>query len=141
MKYLSVLTLALTLFTSSFVLAPSNEDKGIDFKDISFEEALALAEKENKLVFLDAYAVWCGPCKMMDRTTFRSEKVGRLFNKSFINIKIDMEKGEGPALARKYQVTAYPTFFVLNPDGKMVKRIIGYMGEDQLIGQVQEFVN
>lgn len=141
MKYLSVLTLALTLFTSSFVLAPSNEDKGIDFKDISFEEALALAEKENKLVFLDAYAVWCGPCKMMDRTTFRSEKVGRLFNKNFINIKIDMEKGEGPALARKYQVTAYPTFFVLNPDGKMVKRIIGYMGEDQLIGQVQEFVN
>jgi len=141
MKYLSVLTLAFTLFTSSFVLAPSNEDKGIDFKDISFEEALALAEKENKLVFLDAYAVWCGPCKMMDRTTFRSEKVGRLFNKNFINIKIDMEKGEGPALARKYQVTAYPTFFVLNPDGKMVKRIIGYMGEDQLIGQVQEFVN
>lgn len=141
MKYLSLLTIAFTLLTSSFVLAPSNDSKGIDFKDISFDEALALAKKENKLVFLDAYAVWCGPCKMMDRTTFKSEQVGALFNKNFINIKIDMEKGEGPALAKKYQVTAYPTFFVLNPDGKMVKRIIGYMGESQLIAQVQEFVN
>lgn len=140
MKYLSVLTIVFALLTSSFVWAPSNNDKGIDFKDISFDEALALAKKENKLVFLDAYAAWCGPCKMMDRTTFKSEKVGEVFNKNFINIKIDMEKGEGPALAKKYQVTAYPTFFILKPDGKMSKRMIGMMGDDQLLSQVKEFV-
>lgn len=138
MKYFSVFTIVFALLATSFVMAPSNNDKGINFEELTLEQALAKAKKENKLVFLDAYAEWCGPCKMMDRTTFKSEKVGEAFNKSFINIKIDMEKGEGPLIARKYQVSAYPTFFILNPDGKMVKRVVGYHKEDQLLFQVKE---
>ena len=76
----------------------------------------------------------------MDRTTFKSEEVGEVFNKNFINIKIDMEKGEGPAIARKYQVRAYPTMMLINADGKVEKRILGAVREAQLLSEVSDFV-
>lgn len=141
MKYLSVITIVIALIGSSFVWAPTNSDEeGINFETLSFEEAIQKAKKENKLIFLDAYAVWCGPCKMMDRTTFKSKKVGDVFNKNFINIKIDMEKGEGPAIARRYQVRAYPTMMLINGEGKVEKRILGAVRDTQLLTEVQDFV-
>ncbi|WP_107038626.1 thioredoxin family protein [Brumimicrobium mesophilum] len=141
MKYLSIVTIALALITSSFVWSPAeNDEPGINFETLSFEEALQKAKKENKLIFLDAYAVWCGPCKMMDRTTFKDEKVGEVFNENFINLKIDMEKGEGPAVARKYQVRAYPTMMLINGEGKVEKRILGAMNGEKLLSEVNDFV-
>jgi thioredoxin-related protein len=61
----------------------------------------------------------------MAANTFTDKKVGTLFNDNFINLKIDMEKGEGPVLARKFKVTAYPTLFFINKDEEIVKRVIG----------------
>lgn len=141
MKYLSIITIVVALLTSSFIWAPANTDEpGIKFENLTFEEAIQKAKEENKLIFLDAYAVWCGPCKMMDRTTFKSEEVGKVFNKNFINIKIDMEKGEGPDIARKYQVRAYPTMMLINADGKVEKRILGAVRDTQLLAEVKDFV-
>ena len=141
MKYLSIITIVIALIGSSFIWAPTNADEaGIQFEELSFEEALKKAKKEKKLIFLDAYAVWCGPCKMMDKTTFMSEEVGKVFNKNFINIKIDMEKGEGPEIARKYQVRAYPTMMLINADGKVEKRILGAVRDNQLLSEVKDFV-
>lgn len=141
MKYLSIVTIVIALIASSFVWVPAyEEDKGIYFETLSFQEALEKAKKENKLIFLDAYAVWCGPCKMMDRTTFKDEKVGEVFNENFINIKIDMEKGEGPNVARKYQVRAYPTMMLINAEGKVEKRILGAVKNTQLLEEVKDFV-
>lgn len=141
MKYLSVITIVIALIGSAFVWAPSNDDEpGIKFETLSFDEAIQKAKKENKLIFLDAYAAWCGPCKMMDRTTFKDEKVGDVFNKNFINIKIDMEKGEGPTVAKKYQVRAYPTMMLINAEGKVEKRILGAVRNTQLLDEVKDFV-
>merc|ERR1711991_559909 len=91
----------------------------------TLKQALKKAEKEGKYVFLDAYAVWCGPCKWMEANTFRDKEVGKKFNKSFISVKIDMEKGEGPAIAQKYRVRAYPTMFVLNSKGEVPEKNFG----------------
>src|SRR5690554_1585582 len=141
MKYLSIITIVVALISSSFIWAPNNDkEAGINFETLSFDEAIQKAKKEKKLIFLDAYAVWCGPCKMMDRTTFKSEEVGKVFNKNFINIKIDMEKGEGPDIARKYQVRAYPTMMLINAEGKVEKRILGAVGDTQLLSEVKAFV-
>ena len=99
--------------------------EGIEFFHGSFEEALATAKAENKLVFMDAYAVWCGPCKWMSRNVFTDDYVGEFFNKNFIALKMDMEKGEGLALARKYGVRAYPTLYFLDETGKVVDQKVG----------------
>src|SRR5690606_5545305 len=54
--------------------------KGIDFYNGNFDEAVTKAKKEGKNIFIDGYAVWCGPCKMMDKNTFNNRKVGEYFN-------------------------------------------------------------
>ena len=69
---------------------------GVNFEHITFDEALAKAKAENKLVFMDCYTSWCGPCKYMSETIFPQEKAGEFFNPKFVCVKFDMEKGEGP---------------------------------------------
>ena len=93
---------------------------GIQFFEGSLEEAQALAAKEGKLIFMDAYTTWCGPCKRMSREVFTAAEVGSFYNKHFINIKVDMEKGEGPRLAGRYRVSSYPSLFFLNEKGEVV---------------------
>jgi thiol-disulfide isomerase/thioredoxin len=100
--------------------------QGIQFAEGSWKEILAEAGRQNKIVFVDAYTTWCGPCKMMDRNTFPNKEVGEFFNANFINAKIDMEKGEGPTLAQEYGVRAYPSFLFVDADGALVHRSLGY---------------
>ena len=100
---------------------------GIVFEELSLEEALAKAKAEGKYVFLDCYTSWCGPCKVMSKQVFVRKAVGDLFNPTCINIKIDMENGEGPEIAKRYGVMAYPTMFVLNDDGSVKYRLQGGM--------------
>ena len=100
---------------------------GIVFEELSLEEALAKAKAEGKYVFLDCYTSWCGPCKVMSKQVFVRKAVGDLFNPTCINIKLDMENGEGPEIAKRYGVMAYPTMFVLNADGSVKYRLQGGM--------------
>lgn len=128
MKKIVVFSSLIALFVWSFTFKPevsSADSDGIAFQDIKFEEALKEAKSSNKLIFLDAYASWCGPCKWMEANTFKDDKVGAFFNENFINLKIDMEKGEGPELARRFKVTAYPTMFFINSKGEVVTKILG----------------
>lgn len=107
---------------------------GISFKKKSFEEAKKEAKKSGKLIFIDAYTDWCGPCKRMAATSFKDPKVGELFNKNFINLKVEMEKdSDGPELARKYRVVAYPTLLIIDGNGKLIKQSVGMKSSDQLI--------
>lgn len=140
MRVLTIAIVTFGLIGLSFVNAPSSSSEGINFEDISFEEALKKAKKEKKLIFVDAYAVWCGPCKWMEANTFQEKEVGMTFNENFINLKIDMEKGEGPELARKYNVRAYPTMFLIDGEGKVVKRILGAKKKEQLLSEVEEYI-
>lgn len=109
-------------------------DKGIAFQDVSFEEAKTLALKSGKLIFIDCYTDWCGPCKRMAETSFKDERVGKFFNEHFINVKIEMEKNPiGPELARLYKVRAYPTLLFVDGNGKLVKDMIGMQSADGLL--------
>jgi len=107
--------------------------QGIKFEEGNFKSLLAKAKKENKLIFIDAYAVWCGPCKLMVKNIFPLKPVGDYYNANFINAKIDMEKGEGIALAKKYNVKAFPTYLFINGDGEEVHRTLGYVEEKDFI--------
>lgn len=101
--------------------------QGIDFmpEGSLLKDAVAKAKQGNKMVFLDCYTSWCGPCKMMASKIFPTKEVGDFMNPKFVSIKIDMEKGEGPSLVEKLQVSAYPTFIIFNGDGNEVGRFLG----------------
>lgn len=120
------------------VSAMNAQNKGVDFRSGTLKELLAQAAKENKYLFVDVYAVWCGPCKQMANQVFTQEKVGDYFNKTFVNAKFDAEKGEGIQIAKKYNVTAYPTFLILDAQGNEVGKIIGGAGPDQFIQKVEQ---
>ena len=96
-----------------------------EFQKLSFDEALAAAKAENKLVFVDCYTTWCGPCKLMAERILPLPEVGDYLNARFVCLQIDMEKGEGPELAKEYGVDAFPTFLVVNPDGTLKNRVVG----------------
>lgn len=92
-----------------------------DFRHITYEEAVAAAKAENKLLFLDFYTDWCGPCKMMMNKVFPLKEVGDYFNAKFVCLKVNAEK-EGVELAKKHAIKAYPTFVVLDADEKVLGR-------------------
>ncbi|OCX52355.1 thioredoxin [Mucilaginibacter sp. PPCGB 2223] len=105
----------------------------IRFIEDAWNEALKQAAAQHKYIFVDAYATWCGPCKMLRATTFKDPKVAAFFNQNFVNISIDMEKGMGPQLAQQWRLEAYPTLIIFNPQGKPVLGTVGYIKADELL--------
>jgi thioredoxin-related protein len=106
---------------------------GIQFVEANWAKAVAEAKKQKKMIFIDAYTSWCGPCRMLKQNTFTDKAAGDYFNKHFINIALDMEKGDGLAFAQKYQVAAYPTLFIMDAEEKSVTTSEGYINPAQLI--------
>lgn len=127
------------LFLLIFLLSFAQES--INFANSNFKEILAKAKREKKLVFLDAFASWCGPCKLMEKNVFPLPAVKEYYNANFINARFDMEKGEGREIAQKYQVRSYPSYLFLNGDGEVVMKSYGYMGEKDFIEIAKEANN
>lgn len=126
MKVLFTIIFATTLTTGAF-------SQGIRFFEGEWKAALEEAKKQDKIIFVDAYAEWCGPCKAMAKNVFPNEAVGDFYNKNFISMQIDMEHGMGLEFAKEYPVSAYPTLFFINSEGKIVHRVMGAQSVDALI--------
>lgn len=136
---LAVIALVFMAFRYQKVDFKVDSESGIQFHKGTFQQAMELAEKENKLIFLDIYATWCGPCKKLKSTTFSNKEVGDFYNQSFINIALDGENGEGVELARKYGVRGYPTLLFIDASGKVVGQTSGYHSPSELIGIGKKF--
>jgi thiol-disulfide isomerase/thioredoxin len=107
--------------TPLFALATDN---AAFFSELSFDAAREKAAAENKIVFIDFYTTWCGPCKELDATTWQDATVVALLSGKAISLKIDAEKERD--LARRYKVNAYPTLLLIRPDGTEIDRLVGY---------------
>jgi thiol:disulfide interchange protein len=107
--------------------------RSISFENDAWKNLLAKAKKENKLIFLDAYTEWCRPCIMMAKNVFTLNKVADFYNTNFINVSMDMEKGEGSVIGKRYKIAAYPAFLFINGDGKVVHTNGGYQEAAEFI--------
>ncbi|ASU35434.1 thioredoxin family protein [Mucilaginibacter xinganensis] len=114
------------------IIADKNPSHIVFIED-SWDEALKQAAKQNKYIFVDAYATWCGPCKMLKARTFTDDKVAEFYNSNFVNVSIDMEKGRGPELARAWQLRAYPTLIIFDKKGKPVLGTVGFISASELL--------
>jgi len=123
----------LVLITLISICSLGLSAQGIDFFEGSWAEAIEEAKKQEKVIFVDAYAVWCGPCKMMSKNVFTDRSVGEFYNKNFINVKLDMERGEGLNFRKKYPVSAFPTLFYIDYNGEVVQKIRGALRSPEFI--------
>jgi thioredoxin-related protein len=129
----------LILFFLAALFLQNSYAAGIRFvENKTWKEIVAMAKKENKLIFLDGYATWCGPCKYMQEDIFTQTAVGNYFNARFINVKLDMEKGEGLVLSEKFDLTAYPTLFFINGNGELVHKYVGALDAGKFIALGKE---
>jgi thiol-disulfide isomerase/thioredoxin len=131
MKTLKFFLICIILFNGYSAGAQNRE---IKFEHGKWAEILQKSIKENKMVYLDCYAVWCGPCKWMAKNVFTNDTVADFYNSNFVNVEMDMEKGEGLELAKKFGIQAYPTMLYLNSSGEIMHRTCGS-------GSAQNFID
>jgi len=106
--------------------------QGITFTKGNWQEVLAKAKAENKPIFVDFYAEWCGPCKFMAKNVFTDAEVAEYYNQHFISVKIDAEKEE-PELVRASKIEAYPSLYYFSPDGNLINKNIGSLDKTRFI--------
>jgi thiol-disulfide isomerase/thioredoxin len=114
-------------------LLTAQDREGINFEHGTWVEALGKAKETNKLVYLDCYTQWCGPCKVMAANVYPQKSVGDYYNSNFINVKMDMMDGVGPELTKKYKIAFYPTHLFVDANGVEVHRKVGGMNVEAFI--------
>lgn len=110
----------------------------VDFRQVSFAQAVEQAKAEKKPIFMDCQTKWCGSCKVMAREVFSKQEVGTFFNDHFVNVLMDMESPEGKEVNKLFKVNAYPTFFIFNTEGKLQHRIVGARSENAFLELVKK---
>lgn len=113
--------------------------QGITFEeDLTWSQIRNKAKAENKYIFIDCFATWCGPCKMMDKNIYTNSQVGSFFNDQFISVKVQMDSTAGDAafikswyadankLKTQYKVGAFPSYLFFTPAGELVHKDIGF---------------
>ncbi len=96
-------------------------------------DVLDRAKKEKKLVFIDLYADWCAPCKVMDEELYMDEDFAATMNEHFISYKVDVEKGNGSNLNRIFSVNVLPTLLFLDADGNVLQREDGALSHSAFL--------
>lgn len=126
----------LVLFVSATASAQS-----IKFIDNDWNKARAEAKQQNKYLFVDAYTDWCSWCKVMDKETFPNADVVNMMNNNFVALKLEMEHNYGVNVAMKYRVSGFPSFLIFTPDGKLVRKIAGYLPAEQFMQELKKTLN
>ena len=110
---------------------------GVAFENLTLEQALTKAKETNKLVFVDCYTSWCGPCKKLSTEIFPQKMVGDYINKRFVCVKFDVEKEAYKYIAKQFEVHAYPTMLIIDSSGNLMDRVLGYQSADKLINAIE----
>ncbi|GAA0741082.1 hypothetical protein GCM10009431_11900 [Gaetbulibacter jejuensis] len=102
----------------------------------SLDDAKKMAITTNRLVLVDFWASWCGPCKRMDSESWSKEEVQLLMD-NYVSVKIDIDKY--PDIAEKYDVRGIPYVFILDGNGKVVYKNMSYKTKSQLMVLLKKY--
>lgn len=107
------------------------------FVESNLNAALERAKSEKKLLFVDFYATWCGPCKLMAQDVFTLPEIGEYFNGHFISCKLDAEKDVDKSVLKKYGVTGFPCMIFMDAEGKVLRKVMGLMAPGILLSEAK----
>ena len=107
----------LVMLVAGILFGAEAQNRSINFEQTKvWKQIVKKAKKEKKLIFVDCYTSWCGPCKMLANNVFTKDEVADYFNQTFVNAKYDMEKDEdGIILKTQSGVKAFPTLVFVDP--------------------------
>ena len=89
----------------------------------NFSEARKRAKEEDKLIFVDFSAVWCGPCKMMEKYIFPDSEVKEALTSKYICVAL--LQGKNKAIFSRYRIKSFPTFIIMDGEGNEIYRFSG----------------
>jgi thioredoxin-related protein len=142
MRHLSYFLLLIPFLAQTQVIKTSykeENDTGIQWTNgLSWEQIKEKAKNENKLIFVDAYATWCGPCKLMDKDVYPDKHVGDVLNQQFLSVRVQMDQtanddeqvkswySVAQEFNQQYSIGGYPSFLFFNSGGKLVHKALGF---------------
>jgi thioredoxin-related protein len=142
--FLFFISFAFFVLSSPYLIKA--QDRGIYFETgLTWDQICKKAKTENKFIFVDYYATWCGPCKRMEKEVFSETLVGSAINNTFISVRVqtDTSKIDSESIRSWYEqahqmqldfkLEAFPTFLFFSPQGTLLRREIGYHGTDEFL--------
>lgn len=127
----------LLIFIVSITIC-NGQSREVRFANIDLHAAKQRAVIEDKLIFVDTYAAYCKPCKVLNRE-FKKPKLYQYLNKHFINVKVDMEGQFGQAFKNAYQVVFLPTLMILDKHGNLKFKIDRLATADELLALTKHY--
>jgi thioredoxin-related protein len=138
-----------TLFAVVLIILPTflaAQEKGILFlKTDGWQQTLARAKENGKIIFVDCYASWCLPCKQMDNEVYSRDSIGKYANGNFISIKLQLDTSKNDdehikmwykdahEFLVKYQIKTVPTYLFFLPNGNLVHKAVGAKSEEDFM--------
>ena len=120
------------LLLTTFIVSIHLLNAQVNWDHSTFNKIVETAADQNKLVMIDFYTDWCVPCKEVEKIIFTDDTaIVRFVNVTYVSTKINAEKGEGIALAKKYDVGGYPTLLFLDKNKNVVGRVLGTRARDR----------
>ncbi len=97
------------------------------------QDARKRASDQQLMMFVDVYATWCGPCKLMDQQVYTDPQVAEYMNAHFVNVRLDGESEYGRIYAAEQQLQGYPSMFIFSREGEPVSKVIGFTPAEELV--------
>ncbi len=121
-------------------LSAIGQEKAYFLEDEPWEKVLKQAKKTDKLIFVDCYTQWCGPCKILMNKIFPQKEVHDYMDEKFVCVKYDMEKEEGEKFLKLYPdiIYGYPTLLVISSEGEILHRMLGARTAEELLGGIED---
>lgn len=129
------------IFAAALLLGVFTANAQVRFETASTDAVREMALKANKLVFIDLYASWCPPCRMMERDVFSRKDVGEFMDARFISAKYDTDKALGQDLMKRYGQGAIPLYLVFDTKGELLGRIQGAAAPDEFMKNLQTIID
>jgi thioredoxin-related protein len=133
---------ALVLFLMTFALVANAQ---VNFLEVStlaeMEAAQKKASDQQLMLFVDVYASWCGPCKLMDKDVYTDPDVAAYMNANFISVRMDGETDYGRVYAAAQELEGYPSMFIFSRDGEPLSRVVGFTPAEQLVPTLESTVD